>query len=91
MQEIRPPGAPWRAAANVIPMARNVRLVNVSGTTASVGLIHGLRDSLTQGVTFGNRHVRARKGLVVENVANLDLSGLGLYLRDRRLRSLLLL
>jgi polygalacturonase len=74
-----PPIAP---PAKVLPVVRNVRIINVSGTTASVGLIHGLKDSPIQGVTFENCHVRARKGLVIENVANLDLSGLDLQVEE---------
>lgn len=74
-----PPIAP---PAEVLPVVRNVRIINVSGTTASVGLIHGLKDSPIQGVTFENCHVRAKRGLVVENVANLDLSGLDLQVEE---------
>jgi polygalacturonase len=74
-----PPIAP---PAKVLPVVRNVRIIDVSGTTASVGLIHGLKDSPIQGVTFENCHVRAKKGLVIENVANLDLSGLDLKVEE---------
>jgi hypothetical protein len=74
-----PPIAP---PAKVLPVVRNVRIINVSGTTTSVGLIHGLKDSPIQGVTFENCHVRAKKGLVIENVANLDLSGLDLQVEE---------
>jgi exo-poly-alpha-galacturonosidase len=59
-----------------LPMVRNVKIINVSGTVGNVGDMHGLKDSPIQNVTFENCRIKARKGFVLENVKGLDLSGL---------------
>jgi exo-poly-alpha-galacturonosidase len=59
-----------------LPVVRNVKIINVSGTTRNIGDIHGLKDSPIQNVTFENCHIKAQQGFVLENVENLDLSGL---------------
>jgi exo-poly-alpha-galacturonosidase len=38
--------------------------------------MHGLEKSPIQNVTFENCHIKAQQGFVLENVENLDLSGL---------------
>ena len=68
-----PPIAP---PAKVLPVVRNVKMINVSGTVNSAGVIHGLKDSLIQGLTFENCNLTAQRGLTVENATNVDFSGL---------------
>ena len=70
-----PPIAP---PAKVLPVVRNVKMINVSGTVNSAGIIHGLRDSPIQGLTFENCNLAAQRGLTVENATNVDFSGLHL-------------
>jgi polygalacturonase len=59
-----------------LPVVRNVKIINVSGTTRNVGDMHGLEDSPIRNVTFENCHIKAQRGFVLENVEELDLSGL---------------
>jgi len=70
---MRPPLPP---PAKVLPVVRNVKMINISGTVNSGGLIHGLRDSPIQGLTFDNCRLAAQRGLTVENATNVDYSGL---------------
>jgi len=67
---------PVKPPAKVLPLVRNVRLINVSGTVKSVGDIHGLEGSPIQGVTFSNCKLTADKGLLIEHARSVDLSGL---------------
>jgi exo-poly-alpha-galacturonosidase len=67
---------PVKPPAKVLPLVRNVRLINVSGTVKTVGDIHGLEGSPIQGVTFSNCKLTADKGLLIEHARNVDLSGL---------------
>ena len=60
----------------VLPVVRNVKMINISGTVNSAGIIHGLRDSPIQGLTFENCNLTAQRGLTLENVTNVDSSGL---------------
>src|ERR1022692_1216493 len=46
-----PPIAP---PAKVLPVVRNVRIINVTGDVTSVGIIHGLADSPIQDIHFEN-------------------------------------
>jgi polygalacturonase len=68
-----PPIAP---PAKVLPVVRNVKIINVTGTTSSAGIIHGLKDSPIQGVTFENCDITAQRGLRIENAVDVDTSGL---------------
>jgi len=65
-----------KPAALVLPVVKNVKLINVSGTVKAVGDMHGLTGSPIKGVTFENCRLTAEKGLVVENVVNIDTTGL---------------
>jgi len=69
MVNTKPPSDP-------LPVVRNVKIINVSGTTRNVGDMHGLEDSPIRNVTFENCHIKAQRGFVLENVEELDLSGL---------------
>jgi exo-poly-alpha-galacturonosidase len=64
------------------PAIRNVKLINVSGTADSGGLIAGLTNSLIRNVSFSNCTVTADKGLAITNAADLDLSGLHLDVKE---------
>ncbi|WP_084708558.1 glycoside hydrolase family 28 protein [Hymenobacter norwichensis] len=70
-----PPVAP---PAQVLPLVRNVKLINITGTVTTGGRIHGLKNSPIENVSFQNCVVTAQKGLVLENVRGLDTSGLKL-------------
>ncbi len=70
--------------ADPLPVVRNVKIINVSGTTDNVGDIRGLADSPVIGVVFVNCHIKARRGLLLENVKDLDLSGLTLEVEEGR-------
>jgi polygalacturonase len=70
-----PPIAP---PAKVLTVARNIRLINFSGTVQSGGIMHGLPGSPIQDVKFKNCNITAQRGLVLSNVKDPDLSGLHL-------------
>jgi polygalacturonase len=74
-----PPIAP---PAKVLPIVRNVRFINVSGNVGSIGLIHGLKDSPIYDVKFIKCKVSAQKGLTVDNVKDIDFSGLEASVRE---------
>lgn len=68
--------------AKVLPMVRNVKIINVSGDVQSVGIMHGMADSPIQGVTFENCHITAQKGFRLEHARGVDLKGLTLDVKD---------
>lgn len=72
---IKPPSDP-------LPVVRNVRIINVSGTVDSVGDMYGLKDSPIENVTFENCKVKAQSGFVLENVKGLELSGLHIEVKQ---------
>jgi polygalacturonase len=53
-----PPIAP---PANVLPIVRNVKIINVTGDVHSVGVIHGLADSPIRDIQFENCQITAKK------------------------------
>jgi polygalacturonase len=59
-----------------LPIVRNVKIINVSGTAANVGDMHGLKDSPIRNVSFQNCHIKAQRGFTIDNVADVDLAGL---------------
>jgi exo-poly-alpha-galacturonosidase len=61
-----------------LPVVRNVKIINVSGTTANVGDMHGLKDSPIRNVSFENCHIKAQRGFTIDNVEDVDLSGLSI-------------
>jgi exo-poly-alpha-galacturonosidase len=74
-----PPIAP---PAAVLPVVRNVSIINVSGDVESVGVIHGLAGSPIQGVTFKGCKITAKKGFKLDHARNVDLSGLSLDVKE---------
>jgi exo-poly-alpha-galacturonosidase len=74
-----PPIAP---PAKVLPVVRNVKIVNVSGDVESVGIMHGLAESPIQGITFENCKITAQKGFKIEHARNVDTKGLSLDVKE---------
>ena len=74
-----PPVAP---PAKVLPVVRNVRFINVSGNVNSIGLMHGLKDSPIYDVKFKKCKVTAQRGLTVDNVRDIDYSGLSAEVKE---------
>ena len=70
--------APIAPPAKVLTVVRNVRFINFAGTAQSAGAIHGLPDSPIQDIKFENCKLTAQRGLDVQNVNDLDVSGLDL-------------
>jgi exo-poly-alpha-galacturonosidase len=70
-----PPIAP---PAKVLPVVRNVKIINVSGDVDSVGIIHGLADSPIQDIHFENCNITAQKGFKLEHARGVNLAGLKL-------------
>jgi len=63
-------------AAKVLPVVRNVKIINVSGTANAVGNMSGLEGSPIQGVQFQSCNIAAEKGFTIRYAHNVDLSGL---------------
>jgi polygalacturonase len=78
----------WNMRINVAgdvrvpPTVRNVKIINVHGTAASVGKIHGLTDSFVDGVVFEHCDITAQKGLVITNARHVDTAGLTLHVAE---------
>ena len=69
---------PIALPAKVLPVVRNVKIINVSGDVDSVGIIHGLADSPIQDIHFDNCKITAQKGFRLEHARGVDLAGLKL-------------
>ena len=67
-----------RPASNPLPLVRNIKIINVSGTVQSVGDIRGLAGSPITNVDFKNCQITAQTGFILNHVKNIDLSGLKL-------------
>lgn len=65
-----------KPATRALPIVRNVKIINVSGTADSVGNMSGLEGSPIQGVQFENCDIKAKKGFSIRYANNVDLSGL---------------
>ncbi len=66
-----------RPPADPLPVVRNVRIIDVTGTTANVGDMTGLDGSPILNVVFENSRIHATEsGLVLRNIEDIDLSGL---------------
>jgi polygalacturonase len=74
-----PPIAP---PAKVLPVVRNVKIINVSGDVDSVGIIHGLADSPIRDIHFENCRIVAQKGFRLEHARNVELAGLILDVKN---------
>ncbi len=74
-----PPIAP---PAKVLPVVRNVKIINVSGDVDFVGIIHGLADSPIQDIHFENCNITAQKGFKLEHARRVDLTGLNIDVKS---------
>jgi exo-poly-alpha-galacturonosidase len=74
-----PPIAP---PAKVLTVVRNVKIINVTGTVKTAGIMHGMKDSPIENVKFENCKISAQKGLEVQNVKDVDFSGLDLTVKE---------
>jgi polygalacturonase len=68
--------------ARVATTVRHVKIINVTGTVGKVGVIHGLQDSLIDGVVFENCAITAQHGLRIDHARHIDLSGLKLDVQE---------
>lgn len=68
--------------ADPLPIVRNVRIINVSGTVAAVGDMSGLKGSPIRGVVFENCQIKAERPFVLRHVEGLDLTGLHIDVPD---------
>jgi len=75
VQPIAPP-------AKVLPIVRNVHIINVSGDVKSVGVIHGLEGSPIRDIHFENCQITAQRGFRLEHARNVDLKGLKLEVAE---------
>ncbi len=64
--------------AKVLPVVRNIRIINVSGTVDAVGDMSGLEGSPITDVKFENCTITANKGFVMQYATRVDLSGLNI-------------
>lgn len=62
--------------AEILPVVRNINIINVTGNVDAVGDMHGLKGSPIDGVTFKDCNITAKKGFVIQYAKNVDLSGL---------------
>ena len=69
-----PPIAP---PASVLPVVRNVNIINVSGDARSAGVIHGLSGSPVSEVHFVNCHLKTQRGLKTGTCEKCHLTGFG--------------
>jgi len=67
---------PVKPPSKVLPIVRNVKLINVSGTVATIGDMHGLDGSPITNVIFQDCVLTADKGFTLDKVEQVDLSGL---------------
>jgi len=74
-----PPIAP---PAKVLPIIRNIKIINISGTAGSVGYISGLKDSPVENIQFTNCNITAKKGLITNHIKNINFSGLKLNVQE---------
>jgi polygalacturonase len=68
--------------AKVLPIVRNVKIINVSGDANSVGIIHGLEGSPIRDIQFVNCQISAERGFRLEHARNVDLKGLKLDVKS---------
>jgi len=75
---------PIASPAKVLPIVRNVRFININGKAYSLGNIHGLNDSPITNVKFINCNISAQRGLTVDNVKDVDFTGLKAEVKEGR-------
>jgi exo-poly-alpha-galacturonosidase len=68
--------------APVLVVIRNIKLENITGDAKNAGIMYGLPNSPIRDVKFENCKVSAQKGLEVQNVKDVDFSGLDLTVKE---------
>jgi exo-poly-alpha-galacturonosidase len=68
--------------ARILPVVRNVRIINVTGNANSGGNITGLEGSPIQNLSFENCTINVDKGLIIQYVEATDFSGLHLTVKS---------
>jgi len=71
-----------KPASDPLPVFRNVKIINVSGTTSTVGNMHGLKDSPIKNVVFENCNITAKRGFVLDNVEDVNILGLNIHVSE---------
>ena len=67
-----------RPPAKILPVVKNIKIVNISGNATSGGAITGLEGSPIQNITFQNCNITVDKGLTIQYATGLDTTGLKL-------------
>lgn len=73
---------PIKPPSKVLPIVRNIRIINVSGMVGTVGDMHGLDGSPIRNVTFQNCNITAQTGFILDRVEDVDLSGLRIEVKE---------
>ena len=68
--------------AKILPVFRNLKFINITGTAQSAGFITGLKDSPVQGITFTNVKLTADTGLTLDSTRDVDVVGLTLTVKE---------
>lgn len=68
--------------SNPLPVMRDVQLINITGTARSGGVVMGLAGSPVSNVKFIDCKIDAQTGLRLNNVSNIDYSGLTLNVQQ---------
>jgi exo-poly-alpha-galacturonosidase len=68
--------------AKILPVVRNVKIINVSGQANSGGNITGLEASPIQNISFENCNITVEKGLTVQYLSGTDFTGLKLTVKN---------
>jgi polygalacturonase len=68
--------------SKVLPVVRNIKLINIRGNVTALGNIIGLEGSPIQGITFVNCDLTADRGLIVQHATGIDSSGLKLTVKN---------
>jgi polygalacturonase len=71
-----------KAPAKILPVVRNIKLINISGNVNVAGDITGLKASPIQCISFKNCNIIAEKGLVIQYATGTDISGLKLRVKS---------
>ena len=69
--------------ADVLPVFRNIRLINIHGKANAAGVLHGLTESPIRNVVFENCNLQVYSDLQVSNAVDIDRSGLHLEILER--------
>jgi polygalacturonase len=68
--------------AKVLPVFRDIQLVNITGTAQQGGLLRGLKESPLRDIKFRDCKITAQTALVIEHAREVDFSGLSLVVKE---------